>query len=85
MQEKKLQLLLKTDIYLHLVLSNKTISGFSTGNKFNEDYQVGDVIRLTDDNNPFTSSSDTEDHIIASINGATSITTQDSISEREVD
>ena len=57
---------------------NKTITG--SGTKFNEDYQVGDVIRLTDDNNPFTGSSDTEDHIIATINGATTITTQDSIS-----
>ena len=57
----------------------KTITG-AGGSKFNEDYQIGDIIRLTDGTNPFTGSAGTEDHIIASINSATSITTKDTIS-----
>ena len=57
----------------------KTITG-AGGSKFTEDYQVGDVIRLTDGTNPFTSSSATEDHIISVIGSDTSITTVDTIS-----
>ena len=57
----------------------KTITG-AGGSKFTEDYQVGDVIRLTDGTNPFTSSSATEDHIISAIGSDTSITTVDTIS-----
>ncbi len=63
--------------------SGKTITGagFSTGNKFSDYYQVGDVIRLTDSTAPFSGSSTTEDHVIASIatNGE-SMTTVDNIS-----
>jgi len=63
--------------------SGKTITGagFSTGNKFSDYYQVGDIIRLTDSSAPFSGSSTTEDHIIASIatNGE-SLTTVDNIS-----
>jgi len=63
--------------------SGKTITGagFSTGNKFSDYYQVGDIIRLTDSSAPFSGSSTTEDHIIASIatNGE-SLTTVDDIS-----
>ena len=62
----------------------KTITGagFSTGNKFSDYYQVGDIIRLTDTKTaPFSGSSTTEDHVIASIatNGE-SLTTVDNIS-----
>ncbi len=63
--------------------SGKTITGagFSTGNKFSDYYQVGDIIRLTDSTAPFSGSSTTEDHVIASIatNGE-SMTTVDNIS-----
>ena len=60
--------------------SGKTITA-AGGSKFTEDYQVGDVIRLTDSTaSPFTGSSATEDHIIASISSDTSLTTVDNIS-----
>ena len=73
----------KRDIYLHLCMSmsNKTIT--ASGTKFNEDYQQGDVIRLTDDNNPFNGSSDTEDHIIATINAKANYNNSRSYFENE--
>ena len=58
----------------------KTITG-AGGVEFHNTYQVGDVIRLTDSDGPFTGSATTEDHIIAAINTAgTQITTVDNIS-----
>ena len=64
----------------HIVsYGTKTITG-AGGSKFTEDYQAGDVIRITDGTNPFTGSSGTEDHIIGNIVSDTVITTVDNIS-----
>ena len=64
----------------HIVsYGTKTITG-AGGSKFTEDYQAGDVIRITDSTNPFTGSSGTEDHIIGNIVSDTVITTVDNIS-----
>ena len=61
--------------------NSKIITGVNT--KFNEDYQVGDIIELFDDSGPFAGSDPAnkrERHVIAQINSATQITTLNDIS-----